>query len=79
MAYLGGQPAFRLMVSLAQQVKPLNYSLVDSLGTDLLNAQVDAAINGKATPEQALETAASQLQDRAQMASNIQLSVAGAS
>jgi multiple sugar transport system substrate-binding protein len=76
--YLGGQAAFRLMVNLAQQVKPLTYSPVDALGTDLLNAQVDAAIGGKASPQQALQTAASQLQERAQMASNIQLSIASA-
>src|SRR5215471_13795394 len=30
-AYLGGQPAFRLMLNLAQQVKPITYSPVDSL------------------------------------------------
>jgi multiple sugar transport system substrate-binding protein len=77
--YLGGQPAFRLMVKLAQQVKPLTYSPVDALGTDLLNAQVDNAISGKAAPRQALQSAAGQLQDRAQMASNLQLSIAGAS
>jgi multiple sugar transport system substrate-binding protein len=78
-AYLGGQQAFRLMVNLAQQVKPLSYSTVDSLGTDLLNGEVDAAISGKLSAQQALETAASQLQDRAKMASNLQLSIAGAS
>jgi multiple sugar transport system substrate-binding protein len=76
-AYLGGQPAFRLMLNLAQQVKPLTYSSVDSLGTDLLNAQVDAALAGKAPPQQALQTAASQLQERAQRTSDLQLSVAG--
>ncbi|MBV9131504.1 MAG: extracellular solute-binding protein [Chloroflexi bacterium] len=76
--YLGGEPAFRLMVNLAQQVKPLTYSPVDALGTDLLNAQVDAAISGKAPPQQALQTAASQIQERAQMASNLQLSIAQA-
>jgi cellobiose transport system substrate-binding protein len=74
--YLGGQQAFRLMVDLAQQVKPLNYSRVDSLGTDLLNAQVDAALSGKLTAQQALATAASQLQERAQTASNVQLTIA---
>jgi multiple sugar transport system substrate-binding protein len=76
--YLGGQPGFRLMVDLARQVKPLTYSPVDALGTDLLNAQVDLALGGKATPEQALQTAASQLQDRAQRASDLQLTVAPA-
>jgi multiple sugar transport system substrate-binding protein len=75
-AYLGGEPAFRLMVNLAQEVKPLNYSIVDSLGTDLLNAQVDAAITGKLEPREALYTAASQLQDRAAIVSNLQLSIA---
>jgi multiple sugar transport system substrate-binding protein len=74
--YLGGQPAFRLMVNLAQQVKPLTYSSVDALGTDLLNAQVDAAIGGKASPEQALQTAATQLQERAQRASDLKLTLA---
>jgi cellobiose transport system substrate-binding protein len=73
--YLGGEQAFRLMVNLAQEVKPLTYSPVDSLGTDLLNAQVDAAISGKLSPQQALETAANQLQERAQTASNLQLSI----
>ena len=76
-AYLGGQQAFRLMLKLAQQVKPLAYSQVDALGKDLLNAQVDAAISGKVSPLEALQTAASQLQERAQMASNLQLSIAG--
>ena len=75
-AYLGGQPAFRLMVNLAQQVKPLAYSAVDALGTDLLNAQVDLAIGGKAAPDQALQTAAMQLQERAQRATDLKLSVA---
>jgi multiple sugar transport system substrate-binding protein len=75
-AYLGGEPAFRLMLNLAQQVKPITYSLVDSLGTDLLNAQVDLAIGGKASPDQALQTAASQLQDRAQRATNLSLAIA---
>jgi multiple sugar transport system substrate-binding protein len=75
-AYLGGQPAFRLMVNLAQQVKPFMYSSVDALGTDLLNAQVDAALAGKASPQQALQTAASQLQERAQRASDLELSIA---
>lgn len=74
--YLGGQPAFRLMVNLAQQVKPLAYSPVDALGTDLLNAQVDLAIGGKASPDQALKTAASQLQERAQRASDLKLAIA---
>jgi multiple sugar transport system substrate-binding protein len=78
-AYLGGQPAFRLMLNLAQQVKPLTYSSVDSLGTDLLNAQVDAALAGKAPPQQALQTAASQLQERAQRTSDLKLSVAASS
>jgi multiple sugar transport system substrate-binding protein len=76
--YLGGQPAFRLMVNLAQQVKPLTYSPVDALGTDLLNAQVDAALAGKASPEQALQTAATQLQERALRASDLRLNIAGA-
>src|SRR5262249_6499775 len=71
--YLGGQPAFRLMVDLAQQVKPLAYSPVDALGTDLLNAQVDAALGGKASPEQALQTAATQWQERAERASELKL------
>jgi multiple sugar transport system substrate-binding protein len=75
-AYLGGQAAFRLMINLAQQVKPLRYSSVDALGSDLLNAQVDLAIGGKATPEQALQTAATQLQDRAQRASELNLAIA---
>jgi len=75
-AYLGGQPAFRLMLTLAQQVKPLAYSPVDALGTDLLNAQVDLAIGGKATPDQALQSAASQLQERAQRASDLNLTIA---
>ncbi len=75
-AYLGGQPAFRLMLNLAQQVKPLAYSPVDALGTDLLNAQVDLAIGGKAAPDQALQTAATQLQERAQRASDLTLSIA---
>jgi multiple sugar transport system substrate-binding protein len=74
--YLGGQPAFRLMVDLAQQVKPLSYSPVDALGTDLLNAQVDLALGGKAPPDQALSTAATQLQDRAQRASDLTLAIA---
>ncbi|MBI2865672.1 MAG: extracellular solute-binding protein [Chloroflexi bacterium] len=71
--YLGGQKAWKLLVELAQEVKPLHYSAVDSLGVDLLNAQVDAAIAGKTTPQQALQTAATQLQERAARASNIQL------
>ncbi len=75
-AYLGGQAAFRLMINLAQQVKPLRYSSVDALGSDLLNAQVDLAIVGKATPEQALQTPATQLQDRAQRASELNLAIA---
>jgi len=75
-AYLGGQPAFRLMVNLAQQVKPLTYSPVDALGTDLLNAQVDLAIGGKISADQALQTAATQLQDRAKRASDLQLTIA---
>lgn len=75
-AYLGGQAGFRLMVDLAQKVKPLTYSSVDALGTDLLNAQVDAAVGGKAAPQQALQTAASQLQDRAQRASDLKLGIA---
>jgi multiple sugar transport system substrate-binding protein len=74
--YLGGQQAFRLMVNLAQQVKPLTYSPVDALGTDLLNAQVDLAIGGKASPDQALQTAATQLQDRAKRASDLNLTLA---
>ncbi len=63
--YLGGQRVWRLLVDLAQQVKPLAYSPVDALGTDLMNAQVDLAIAGKVPPEQALETAARMLQERA--------------
>jgi multiple sugar transport system substrate-binding protein len=74
--YLGGEPAFRLMVNLAQRVKPLNYSPVDALGRDLLNAQVDAAITGKVTAADALATAASELQERALTVSNLQLSIA---
>jgi hypothetical protein len=64
------------MINLAQQVRPLTYSPVDALGTDLLNAQVDLAISGKASPEQALRTAATELQDRAQRASNLNLAIA---
>ena len=75
-AYLGGQPAFRLMVNLAQQVKPMTFSPVDALGTDLVNAQVDAALAGKSSPQQALQTAASQLQERAQRASDLKLGIA---
>ena len=78
MPYLGDQQAWRLFISLAQQVKPLSYSPVDALGTDLLNAQVDAAIGGKASPQQALQAAATELQDRAQRASNLQLVIAPA-
>ena len=74
--YLGGQAAFRLMLDLAQQVKPLTYSPVDALGTDLLNAQVDLAIAGQVAPDEALQTAATQLQDRALRASNLQLGIA---
>lgn len=74
-SYLGGQPAFRLMIMLAQQVKPLSYSPVDALGTDLLNAQVNLAIAGNTTPEEALRTAATQLQDRALRASDVQLEI----
>jgi len=74
--YLGGEQAYRLMVDLAQKVKPLTYSSVDALGTDLLNAQVDLAIGGKASPQQALQTAATQLQDRAARASELKLDVA---
>jgi len=77
-AYLGGQAGFRLMLDLAQQVKPLTYSAVDALGTDLLNAQVDAAIGGKVSPQQGLQTAAGQLQDRAQRASDLKLNIAPA-
>jgi multiple sugar transport system substrate-binding protein len=77
--YLGGQRAWRLMVDLAQQVKPLTYSSVDALGNDLLNAQVDAAIGGKVSPQQALQTAASQLQERALRASDLKLEIAGSS
>jgi multiple sugar transport system substrate-binding protein len=73
--YLGGQQAFRLMVNLAQQVKPLTYSPVDALGVDLLNAQVDLAISGKASADQALQTAASQLQERALRASGLNLTI----
>jgi ABC-type glycerol-3-phosphate transport system substrate-binding protein len=78
-AYLGGQRAFRLMINLAQQVKPLTYSSVDALGTDLLNAQVDLAIGGKSTPEQALQAAATQLQERARRVSDLDLAIASAS
>jgi multiple sugar transport system substrate-binding protein len=74
--YLGGQPAFRLMLNLAQQVKPLTYSPVDALGTDLLNAQVDLALAGQVAPEEALQNAATQLQDRALRESNLQLDIA---
>lgn len=73
--YLGGQKAWRMMVELAQNVKPVAYSPVDALGTDLLNAQVDQAINGKAKPRQALLNAATQLQERAQRASNVKLEI----
>ncbi|HYW89170.1 MAG TPA: extracellular solute-binding protein [Chloroflexota bacterium] len=75
-AYLGGEPAFRLMINLAQQVQPLVYSPVDALGTDLLNAQVDSALGGKVPPQQALQNAATQLQERAQRASDLNLSIA---
>ncbi|MBV9173548.1 MAG: extracellular solute-binding protein [Chloroflexi bacterium] len=73
--YLGGQLAWRQLIELAQQVKPLAYSPVDALGTDLLNAEVDKAISGKLTSQQALLGAATQLQDRAQRASNLQLAL----
>ena len=74
--YLGGQPAFRLMVNLAKQVKPITYSPVDALGTDLLNAQVDLALGGKVAPDQALQTAATQLKDRAKRAADLDLAIA---
>jgi hypothetical protein len=73
--YLGGQQAWRPLIQLAQQVKPLTYSSVDALGTDLLNAEVDKAISGKVKPKQALLNAATQLQERAQRASNLQLAL----
>jgi multiple sugar transport system substrate-binding protein len=75
-AYLGGQHAWRLLIDLAQKVKPLSYSPVDSLGSDLLGAQVDAAISGKLPAGEALATAASQLQERALRASNLKLTLA---
>ncbi|MBI4322461.1 MAG: extracellular solute-binding protein [Chloroflexi bacterium] len=74
-AYLGGQRAWRLMVDLAQQVRPLYYSSVDSLGTDLLNAQVDAAIAGRVPADDALMKAATQLQERAARVSNVNLTI----
>jgi hypothetical protein len=64
------------MIDLAQQVKPLTYSPVDALGTDLLNARVDLALGGKASPEQALQAAASELQDRTRRASDLNLAIA---
>ncbi|HZR00245.1 MAG TPA: extracellular solute-binding protein [Chloroflexota bacterium] len=71
--YLGGQTAWRLLTDLAQKVKPLAYSPVDALGTDLLSAQVDAAIGGKVAPKDALAGAAAQLQERALRASDLKL------
>jgi multiple sugar transport system substrate-binding protein len=73
--YLGGQHAFRQLTDLAQRVKPTSYSPVDALGTDLLNAQVEKAISGKISSQEALTDAASQLQERALRASNIELAV----
>jgi ABC-type glycerol-3-phosphate transport system substrate-binding protein len=73
--YLGGQHAFRQIIDLAQQVKPISYSPVDSLGTDLLSSEVDKAITGNISSRQALADAASQLQERALRSSNIQLTV----
>ena len=74
-AYLGGEPAFRLMLDLAQQVKPVKYSPVDALGTDLLNTEVDAAISGNKTPGDALNSAANDLQERALHITNLQLPI----
>jgi multiple sugar transport system substrate-binding protein len=74
--YLGGQQAWRLFITLAQQVKPAHHSPVDALGTDLLNAQVNAAIGGRASPQQALQSAASDLQERALRASGLQFDIA---
>ena len=74
-AYLGGQKAWKLLVELAQQVKPLHYSSVDSLGVDLLNAQVDAAIAGKVSAKDALKNAANQLQERAARVSDLKLTI----
>ncbi len=73
--YLGGQKAWRMLIDLAQKVKPIQYSAVDALGNDLLTANVDKAIAGKMTPEQALMTAAEALQERAQRASGLQLAI----
>ena len=75
--YLGGQKAWKLIVELAQQVKPHTYSAVDALGNDLLNAQVDAAIAGRVSPEQALMTAANQLKERAARTANVELTIGG--
>jgi multiple sugar transport system substrate-binding protein len=72
-SYLGGQRAWRLMVKLAREVKPLRYSPMDALGADLLNSQVDATLGGKVEPKQALLDAATQVQERAQRASNLKL------
>jgi multiple sugar transport system substrate-binding protein len=77
-AYLGGQHAWRLLTDLAQQVKPFSYSPVDSLGSDLLGAQVDAAISGKRSPTEALSTAATQLKERSLRASNLKLEIVDA-
>src|SRR4029077_14785142 len=74
--YLGGQAGFRLMLNLAQEVKPLRYSPVDALGTDLLNSEVDAAISGRKTPEDALHSATIDLQDRALHITNLELPIA---
>jgi len=73
--YLGGQRAWRMLIELAQKVKPFQYSAVDALGNDLLTANVDKAIAGKMTPERALMAAAEALQERAQRASGLQLAI----
>jgi ABC-type glycerol-3-phosphate transport system substrate-binding protein len=76
--YLGGQPAFRLMLNLAQQVKPSPTARSTRSEPDLLNAQVDLALAGQVAPEEALQNAATQLQDRALRESNLQLDIASA-
>ncbi|MBI4491347.1 MAG: extracellular solute-binding protein [Chloroflexi bacterium] len=73
--FLGNQKPWRLIIDLAQQVKPYAYSPVDALGTDLLTAQVDLAIAGKLAPDQALRAAAQQLQERAARVADLRLDV----
>ena len=75
-SYLGDQQAWRLFITLTQQVKQVSYSPVDALGTDLLNARVNAAIGGRTSPQQALQSAAFDLQERALRASGLQYDIA---